>query len=1160
MFTRKADPFTLQFVAVFLIVASAIALAYVAYYQQQLAVVQASTHSELQSMARLLAQDVGRWRNERLGDGEVLRRNRAALLRLDASVSGQVGNGVVNAELRYWLHSYLDAFDYTAVLVLSRSGGTVMALGTTHRISPHTTSVIEHTRITGAPALTALQRDDDGAIYLDLVVPVPLVGESWHIDTVVLRVDPSRYLIPLLHGWPRRSYSGENLLFEEQRDSLVLQLPSRLAPMMELPQVFESGNAGKVWAHAFDNRFSGEGSDQRPGSQVFGALARVDGCNWVLLSKIDVDEVLEQPRRHIFGAAAASLLLLLGTAVALGRIWRQQRRSTRERLNHELSSRRELEQLRNDLLETLDVAELGGWERNLETGELWWSERTRMLLGLPSDAEPSRELFLERVHPEDRQHVADTLASAYLNTRGGEFAYRAVSGDGKVRHFHNRYRVELSVDGRPLRVVGTVQDVTNQQQIARDLERQRAYLAAVLNHLPQGISVFDETLHLQYWNQGFGEVLGLPPTLLYRGVSFDDLIMVPAQAGEYGPGDPKEHIRVRRELALQFKPHRFERTRPNGRTHLVSGEPLFVDGRVAGFITTYTDITEHRLAQEELARKNATLQTIIDNIPGGVSLFDRDLRLVACNEALKRLLEFPDELFADGLPTLETLMRYNAERGEYGPGDTEQIVAQLLDRARHPESHQFERTRPDGTVLHIQGQPLPDGGFVTIYTDITEHKRAAAEIEHLAHHDMLTGLANRLWLDARLEQSLADSRRNHHGLAVLFLDLDRFKHINDSLGHHVGDALLVDVADRLRGNVREVDIVARQGGDEFVVVVQAIGGSSDAAHVAVKILEALSAPYLIGGSELHTTPSIGIALFPEDGEDAATLLRNADTAMYHAKALGRANYQFYAEEMNLSATARLDLERKLRRALQLEQFELWYQPQIEAASGQVCGVEALIRWRHPDDGLISPARFIPLAEETGLIVELGYWVLRTACLQARHWRDAGLPALRMSVNLSTRQLMHSGLAEGVSSALAVADIPAGLLELEITESAVMEEPENAIAVLANLKRLGVNLAIDDFGTGYSSLSYLKLFPLDRLKIDRSFVSDIEHDANDAAIVTAAVSLAHNLGLSVVAEGVETAVQVARLAELGCDELQGYHFSRPLPAHEATAWLRARCKS
>ncbi|WP_181358819.1 sensor domain-containing protein [Pseudothauera lacus] len=1160
MFTRKADPFTLQFVAVFLIVASAIALAYVAYYQQQLAVVKASTHSELQSMARLLAQDVGRWRNERLGDGEVLRRNRAALLRLDASVSGQVSNGVVNAELRYWLHSYLDAFDYTAVQVLSRSGGSVMALGTAHSISPHTTSVIEHTRITGAPALTALQRDADGAIYLDLVVPVPLVGESWHIDTVVLRVDPSRYLIPLLHGWPRRSYSGENLLFEEQRDSLVLQLPSRLAPMMELPQVFASGNAGKVWAHAFDNRFSGEGGDQRPGSQVFGALARVDGSNWVLLSKIDVDEVLEQPRRHIFGAAAASLLLLLGTAVALGRIWRQQRRSTRERLNQELGSRRELEQLRNDLLETLEVAELGGWERNLETGELWWSERTRMLLGLPSDAEPSRELFLERVHPEDRQQVADTLASAYLNTRGGEFAYRAVSGDGKVRHFHNRYRVELSVDGRPLRVVGTVQDVTNQQQIARDLERQRAYLAAVVNHLPQGISVFDETLHLQYWNQGFGEVLGLPPTLLYRGVSFDDLIMVPAQAGEYGPGDPREHVRVRRELALQFKPHRLERTRPNGRTHLVSGEPLFVDGRVAGFITTYTDITEHRQAQEELARKNATLQTIIDNIPGGVSLFDRDLRLVACNEALKRLLEFPDELFADGLPTLETLMRYNAERGEYGPGDTEQIVAQLLDRARHPESHQFERTRPDGTVLHIQGQPLPDGGFVTIYTDVTEHKRAAAEIEHLAHHDMLTGLANRLWLDARLEQSLADSRRNHHGLAVLFLDLDRFKHINDSLGHHVGDALLVDVANRLRGNVREVDIVARQGGDEFVVVVQAIGGSSDAAHVAVKILEALSAPYLIGGSELHTTPSIGIALFPEDGEDAATLLRNADTAMYHAKALGRANYQFYAEEMNLSATARLDLERKLRRALQLEQFELWYQPQIEAASGQVCGVEALIRWRHPDDGLISPARFIPLAEETGLIVELGYWVLRAACRQARHWRDAGLPALRMSVNLSTRQLMHRGLAEGVSSALAAADIPAGLLELEITESAVMEEPENAIAVLANLKRLGVNLAIDDFGTGYSSLSYLKLFPLDRLKIDRSFVSDIEHDANDAAIVTAAVSLAHNLGLSVVAEGVETAVQVARLAELGCDELQGYHFSRPLPAHEATAWLRARCKS
>jgi EAL domain-containing protein (putative c-di-GMP-specific phosphodiesterase class I) len=286
-------------------------------------------------------------------------------------------------------------------------------------------------------------------------------------------------------------------------------------------------------------------------------------------------------------------------------------------------------------------------------------------------------------------------------------------------------------------------------------------------------------------------------------------------------------------------------------------------------------------------------------------------------------------------------------------------------------------------------------------------------------------------------------------------------------------------------------------------------------------------------------------------------MRNADTAMYHAKALGRANFQFYAEELNRMALERIELERKLRQAVDDKQFELWYQPQYSASSGALTGVEALLRWRHPSDGLIAPVRFIPLAEETGLIGDIGDWVLETACHQARQWQLAGLPALRMSVNLSVRQLRDAHLADTVEAVLAGTRLNAGLLELEITESSVMDKPQKAIAVLEALKALGVRIAIDDFGTGHSSLSYLKLFPLDHLKIDRSFVSDIEHDANDAAIVAAAVSLAHSLGLSVIAEGVESAVQVARLRELGCDELQGYHFSRPLPAAEIEQFMRAR---
>ncbi len=1158
MSRAKADPFTVQFGAVFLIVACAIALAFFAYYQQQIASVRERAGAELQSTVNLLAQDVARWRADRLGDGEVLRRNRAALGQLDSAV-GQPG-GVAGAELRYWLQGYLDAFDYESVQVLAPDHSALLELGRPHTLSPATVELLARVRERGFTELSSLQRDASGRTYLDLVVPVPLNGEFWRIDAVVLRVSPHHYLIPLLHGWPGGSRSAETLLFEERPDGLQLMLPARFAPPEAPPMKVAFDDPQLVSAAAWRGELKGEGLDYRRGPEVFAAAARVADSDWLLVSKVDRDELLAHTRGQTLAAAAASLLLLLASALALARIWRNQRRLTRSRLLQEQRDRAELERLRNDLIETMEVARLGGWERNLETGELWWSERTRELLGIAADVAPSREAFIERVHPDDRAHVQAVLSERYSQGLGGEFSYRLSDAAGAVRYFHNRFRIEKDAAGRPLRVVGTVQDVTGQQRIAQELERKSAYLLAIVNHLPQGISVFDETLHLQYWNDGLAEVLDLPPEIVRHNVSFDELIMVPALRGEYGPGDPAGHVQRRRELALQFQPHRFERTRPNGRTHLVAGEPLFVEGRVAGFITTYTDITEHKRAEAELARQNRILQTIIDNIPGGVSLIDRDLNLVAYNEELRRVLDFPDALFADGLPTLETLIRFNAERGEYGEGDPDRLVDEMLSRARHAEAHSFERTRPDGTVLHVQGRPLPDGGFVTIYTDITERKRAEAEIEHLAHHDMLTGLANRFSLDARLQQSLADSRRNGHGLAVLFLDLDRFKHINDSLGHQVGDQLLRQVAERLRTTVRDADIVARQGGDEFVVVVQGIGDSAHAAHVAQKILGRLSAPYLADGSELHTTPSIGIALYPDDGEDAAALLRCADTAMYHAKAHGRANFQFYTEEMNRSATERLDLERKLRRALQQQEFELWYQPQLAARDGQVTGVEALVRWRHPEDGLIAPARFIPLAEETGLIVDLGSWVLGEACRQARRWLDAGLPPLRMSVNLSTRQLMHAGLADAVSAALAETRLPPALLELEITESSVMERPDDAIPVLDGLKQLGVELAIDDFGTGYSSLSYLKLFPLDHLKIDRSFVSDIKHDPNDAAIVAAAVSLAHNLGLSVIAEGVESAVQVERLVELGCDELQGYHFSKPLPTDAVHDWLRTRMEA
>ncbi len=812
--------------------------------------------------------------------------------------------------------------------------------------------------------------------------------------------------------------------------------------------------------------------------------------------------------------------------------------------------------------------------------------------------------------------------------------------------------------------------------------RQLAYLQAVLANMPQGISVFDEHLHLRVWNQGFLDVLELPPETVYEGVHFSELIRIPAKRGEYGLGDPEAHVQRITSLALKFEAHCFERTRPNGKTNLVQGEPLYVDGHLAGFITTYTDITERKAAEEGLRTQHDLFQTVIEAIPGGISLFDKNLKLVLHNQEFLRLLDFPPSLMMQGPVTLEKLFRFNAERGEYGASDAEKVVNSMIERVRHPTAHHFERTRPNGTTLDVRGVPLSDGGFVTIYTDVTE-RRAAAEREHLAqkvythtptgiiftdeahrilsinpattqmtgyesfelvghtvqslasfadamdgetlfqalntcgawqgelqvgrkngetfpagirisrvddphsgapaHYiwilvditerklaeermrhmaqtDALTTLPNRLALISRLSQLLPEAKRHDWTIAVMFIDLDRFKVINDTLGHQIGDALLCEVASRLTAVTRETDFVARLGGDEFVVVLPAISSPTDAASVGGKIIAALSAPIHAEGHELHTSPSIGISLFPNDGMDANTLLKSADTAMYHAKASGRNNYQFFANEMNRVAAERLDIERKLRHAISRNELALEFQPQFSAGSNEATGVEALLRWHHPTDGLISPARFIPVAEETGMIIEIGEWVLLNACHEMKRWIEAGLKPMRVAVNVSARQLHRRDFCETVADTLIVTGLPAELLEIEITESSVMENPAEAIEILLKLRAMGISLAIDDFGTGYSSLAYLKLFPITHLKIDRSFVRDIDTDLNDRAIAFGSIALAHSLGLKVIAEGVETNEQLTLLRDNGCDEVQGFLLSKPMNSAAAFALLHASCRA
>lgn len=468
----------------------------------------------------------------------------------------------------------------------------------------------------------------------------------------------------------------------------------------------------------------------------------------------------------------------------------------------------------------------------------------------------------------------------------------------------------------------------------------------------------------------------------------------------------------------------------------------------------------------------------------------------------------------------------------------------------------IEALRRDGADYLVKGELVAELLGRSIRYALLR-KRTEKRLAGMAQYDELTGLANRALFKELVTRAVARTRRREGSVALLFLDLDNFKTINDTLGHSAGDVLLKQVAERLVDTLRETDLIARLGGDEFVVILEGVSRVREAALVARRILKAQNRPFAIDGQEIFITTSVGIAIHAGGDQDVEELIKNADMAMYKAKERGRNSYHFHTSEMTAQAVERMALENNLRHAIDREEFLLDYQPQIDLASGQVVGVEALVRWRHPDLGLIGPDKFIPVAEDTGLIVRLGDWVMRTACAQAVAWQKDGLPPIRMAVNLSTRQFQEVHLAGTIQEALEESGLDPRLLEVELTEGPLAQDAEQAVHILSTLKATGVRIAIDDFGTGYSSLSHLKRFPLDALKIDASFVRDIATDPDSAAIVTAIVALAHALRLEAIAEGVETKSQLDYLAELGCDAMQGYLLCRPVSADDCAAWIRRR---
>jgi len=676
-------------------------------------------------------------------------------------------------------------------------------------------------------------------------------------------------------------------------------------------------------------------------------------------------------------------------------------------------------------------------------------------------------------------------------------------------------------------------------------------LEEAVNNLSLGFIIFNAKLEVVFCNNRYIEIYRLSPEQVKPGTPISQLIQHRLNLGLKIRSTPDEYIREHTGNAIV--PVTTNQEFSDGRIITYTVYPM-PDG---GGMATHEDITSReemsarlkqhyelgKLQEEKLQARNFQFDTAINNMSQGLCFFDAGHRLIVCNDRYVEMYDLPPDCVGPGTPLTE-IVDLRFEAGSFPAMSRDEYLHWRSNVAISAEPTDSIIELRNGRTFKIRHRPMPDLGWVATHEDITEQRQAEIKIEHMAHHDALTDLANRVLLNERLEGALARVQGNEM-LAVHHLDLDQFKAVNDTFGHPIGDRLLKAVADRLRGLVRETDTIARMGGDEFVIVQAPVADPTDATSLAESIIELLSQPYDLDGHQAVIGASIGIAVSPGDGSSADILLRNADLALYRAKGDGRGTFRFFKPAMDEQMQTRRVMEQDLRKALAAGEFELYYQPVVSLESNKISGFEALIRWNHPEKGLVAPAAFIPLAEEIGFIVPLGEWVIRQACITAAQWPDH----LQVAVNISAAQFRGSGLMQVIMNALASSGLHPTRLEIEITETVLLQDKEATLAVLHRLRALGIRIAMDDFGTGYSSLTYLQCFPFDKIKIDRSFVKDVADNAGSLNIVRAVAALANGMGMAATAEGVETKEQLDRITAEGCTEMQGYLFSRPLPVHE-----------
>jgi diguanylate cyclase (GGDEF)-like protein/PAS domain S-box-containing protein len=747
----------------------------------------------------------------------------------------------------------------------------------------------------------------------------------------------------------------------------------------------------------------------------------------------------------------------------------------------------------------------------------------------------------------DRSQMFDTALIGQPGTQVYE-ASVAFAKDGERRDVIFNKATFFDPSGAVAGLVGVVVDITQRKQLEAETRESNERLRAVIQAAPMAIIARDRQEVVRMWNPAaermFGwteaEVLGTRSTIVPESMR-----------------EATDALRLRAEAGETIIIEETQRRHRDGRLIDVamSISPIYdASGTVTGTMVTIADISPRKQAEQALRDSEAHLRLAMDAAQMGMWYWEYGTDRFTYSEGLNVLF---------GRPPDAPLQHYRVLQELLHPDDREHFDATLRHAVKQGSDFQvdYRVVWPDGSVHWVSNRGQVHRGpgqraerVVGVAMDITDRKIAEQRIAHMAHHDALTGLPNRVLLRDRIQQAIAQAHRNEARLAVLFIDLDRFKTINDSLGHQLGDRLLQSVASRILVCVREGDTVSRVGGDEFVIVIPGIASDSDASAVASKILEVLGHPFHLHGNDLHVAASIGISLYPSDGADAETLMRNADTAMYHAKDSGRANFQFFTQHMNVAAQQRLSLDNALRRALENNEFEVHYQPFFDLRDRSITGFEALVRWNPPGLPMVGPSEFIAAAEESGLIVPIGEFVLRESLRQAKGWQSFGRP-VSIAINVSANQLARRSFVERLRRLVQEVGIDPALVELEVTEGVIVEGAGEAREAIDQIAAFGVGIAIDDFGTGYSGLAYLKRLPIDTVKIDQSFVRDLTVDPDDAAIVTAIVAMARSLGVDVIAEGVETEEQVSELKRLGCHRAQGYLLARPMNAAAVTRLLR-----